>query len=205
MELVADQVGRAAAGELSVAGTPARRSARTGRPVTRRSGPLEAFAAQHVTVVSDTDSIPAATGSPRSAARVQGASAPRGSNLKPHPLVHARANTLRDLMFGGKCPCIRVKHGSHAGSSPRVPRLLPHSSCPAAAGIERSACSARQTGAGLRAEPRTLGQTANTAVISFFIATPPGLRNHTGSQRRCPPSAQPPGSGTACRRPLRRR
>jgi class 3 adenylate cyclase len=46
---------------------------------------------------------------------------------------------------------------------------------------------------------------SNTAVISFFIAAPPQLRNHTGSQRRCPPSAEPPGSGTVCRRPLRRR
>ncbi len=53
--------------------------------------------------------------------------------------------------------------------------------------------------------PPFLGQTANTAVISFFIAAPPQLRNHRGSQRRCPPSAEPPGSGTVCRRPLRRR
>jgi len=39
----------------------------------------------------------------------------------------------------------------------------------------------------------------------FFIAAPPELLIHTESQRRCPPSALPPESGTADRRRLRLR
>jgi hypothetical protein len=45
----------------------------------------------------------------------------------------------------------------------------------------------------------------DAVVVSFFIAAPPQLRKHRESQRRCPPSAEPPGPATVCRRPLRRR
>ena len=38
----------------------------------------------------------------------------------------------------------------------------------------------------------------------FLIAARLELRHHRGSQRRCRPSAEPPGSWTVCRRPLRR-
>jgi hypothetical protein len=100
---------------------------------------------------------------PAALAACSGCVSPSQRQPETPPLVHARGNTLRDLMFGGKCRASVVTRGISRGISPLgasapAPFLLPRSTCPAAAGTERSACSARQPGAGLRPSPGPWGR-----------------------------------------------